>query len=187
MTKRNAVLTCALLVGAIVVAFLLPYRAWLYEGPGNLRDSGFLSYPRYQLEFPQIARDDSRHTYTFTGVPSEEMTLMLYVVGSSLDDFDALEKAPVQITAQLFEDATGTTPRRTVCEATGSPAGREKGARWIVTRGPYDAAFWHPRCLRMPLSSQRAYTLHLEITSTDPSSLRKALVPTLEGGGIELP
>ena len=62
-----------------------------------------------------------------------------------------------------------------------------KESRWVVT-GSYDsAALWHSRCLRVPMSARRQYTLILEMGDSDPSGLVKALTPTLEGGGFELP
>ena len=187
LTKRNVAGVAAVLLVAAVVVLVVPYRTWLYKGPGHLRDLGFLAYPRFRLELPQmtIGRDPN-HTFTFDRIPSEEMSVVLDVVDGSLDDFDRLKTFPVQITARLFEEATVSTPRRRLCEATGSPSGKFPDAQWVVTGSAVHAAFWHPRCLRMPMSSDRSYTLQVEITPTGPSP-STTLIPTLQGGGIELP
>jgi hypothetical protein len=142
----------------------------------------------FQLELPRIVLGrQPRRSFTFTGVPSEEMSLMLYVEGSSLDDFDALKTVQMEITARLFEEATTPqTSRRALCEAKGSPSGKYPEFQWVVTASAYHAAFWHCQCLRMPLSKLRRYTLDLEITPTGPALPTKTLVPTLEGGGIQL-
>ena len=153
-----------------------------------MRDYGLLSHPRYELKLPGISVDDESRSFTFAGVPSEEMSLQLNVVGATVDKLETpLAKLHTQITAQLFEEATPLTPRRMLCSATGSPAGASMESRWVVTGNYTFAAFWHPRCLRVPMSKERRYTLTLDIAAADPSSLAKVLVPTFEGGGYELP
>ena len=153
-----------------------------------MRDRGLLSYPRYELRLPSISVDDKYRSFTFTGVPSEEMSLQLYIVDATLDKLETpLAKLHTQITAQLFEEATHLTPRRALCSATGSPAGASMESRWVVTGNHTFAALWHARCLRVPLSKKGRYTLTLDIAAVDSSSLAKVLVPTLEGGGYELP
>jgi len=189
MTKRKTVaLACALVVVGTVAVLVVPYRAWSYKGPGQLRDNGVLSYPRFQLELPTIPLGGKVHRrVTFTGIPSEDMSLMLYVVGSSFDDEKTLHAAQVQITAQLIEEATPATPRRVICTAAGTPSGKYPESQWVVTTSADHAAFWHCQCLRVPMSRERRYTLDLEISPTGSSLPPKVLVPTLEGGGVELP
>jgi len=155
-----------------------------------MRDNGVLSYPRYKLELPSVAVGEQLRSFTFTGVPSEAMSLMLDVPGSSVGNFEELQRLQAvhaQITAQLFEEATALTPRRLVCSAEGSPDGAATESRWVVTGSSRSAALWHSRCLRVPISAERRYTLMLEIAGADSSGLVKVLVPTLEGGGFELP
>ena len=171
-----------------IVTLCVPHNVWSYEGPGKLRDNGLLSYPRFQLELPRVELGPGQQrSVTFTGVPSGEMSVMLYVTGSSLEDFDTLKALQVQITARLFEEATAATPRRVVCEATGVPSGTFPESQWVVTANRYQAALWHCRCLRISVSSERRYTLDLVITPTGPLFPPKVIVPTLEGGGVELP
>ena len=188
LTKRNVAAVAAVLLVAAVSVLVVPYRTWLYKGPGHLRDLGFLAYPRFRLELPQmtIGRDPS-HIFTFERIPSEEMSVMLDVVDASIDDFDRLKTLPIQITARLFEEATFSTPRRRLCEATGSPSGKFPDSQWVATASAVHAAFWHPRCLRMPMRNERSYTLQVEIAPTGSSLPSETLVPTLQGGGFELP
>ena len=184
--KRIVPIGVVILVITVVVLFV-PRPVWSYRGPGTMRDNGVLSYPRYVLKLPSISVDDKHGSFTFAGVPSEEMSLQLYIVGATLDKLETpLAKLHTQITAHLFEEATPSTPRHILCSATGSPAGASMDSRWVVTGNYAFAALWHARCLRVPMSKERRYTLTLDIAA-DSSPLAKVLVPTLEGGGNELP
>jgi hypothetical protein len=185
--KRIAPIGVVILALTVVVLFV-PHPVWSYRGPGTMRDYGLLSYPRYELKLPSISVDDKHRSFTFAGVPSEEMSLQLHIVGATIDNLETpLAKLHTQITAQLFEEATPLTPRRILCSATGSPAGASMDSRWVVTGNYSFAALWHARCLRVPMSTERRYTLTLDLAAADSSSLAKVLVPTLEGGGYELP
>lgn len=50
-------------------------------------DSGVLSYPRYKLELPSISVTDKHRSFAFGGLPSEEMSLQLYIAGLTVDNF----------------------------------------------------------------------------------------------------
>jgi hypothetical protein len=184
--KRIAPIGVVILALTVVVLFV-PHPVWSYRGPGTMRDYGLLSYPRYELKLPSISVDDKHRSFSFTGVPSEEMSLQLYVVGATIETLTPLTKLRTQITAQLFEEATPLMPRRVLCSATGSPSEGPRDSRWVVTGSYMHAAFWHAQCLRVPMSKERRSTLTLDIAGADSSSRAKVLVPTLEGGGYELP
>jgi hypothetical protein len=173
-------------LAALAGAFCVPHRVWSYSGPGTMRDGGILSYPRYRLDLPTVAVRQSFQSFTFSGVPSEEMSVMLYVPGGVMDDIDKVEGMPLQITVRLFEEATASTPRRLLCTAIGKPRVPIE-SEWVVTGSYNSLALYHCRCLRVPMSAGRRYTLDLEIAGSDPSGLLKAVVPALEGGGFELP
>jgi hypothetical protein len=153
-----------------------------------MRDYGLLSYPRYELKLPGISTEDKYTSFSFAGVPSEEMTLELYIVDATLDKLDKpLAALDTQITAHLFDEATPLVPRRVLCSATGSPSTASRDSRWVATGNYEFVALWHSRCLRVPMSKDRRYTLTLEIADSGLSSLAKILVPVLKGGGSELP
>ena len=174
-------------LGVGVGVLLVPHRVWSYSGPGTMLDGGILSYPRYRLELPRVEVNQSLQRFTFTGVPSEEMSVQLYLPGYTMDDIEKLRRVHLRITTRLFEVATAVAPERLVCSATGTPDSAAMDSRWVVTGSHDSAALWHCRCLRVPMSGRRQYTFTLEMVGSDPSGLVKALVPTLEGGGFELP
>jgi hypothetical protein len=185
--KAIASIGVVVLTALTVVVLFVPHSVWSYRGPGTMRDYGVLGYPRYELKLPSMSVGDKYRSFSFTGVPSEEMSLELYVVGTTIERLTPLTKWHAQITAQLFEEATPLMPRRVLCSATGSPSEGQRDGRWVVTGSSIHAALWHAECLRIPMSKERRYTLTLEIAGADSSSLARVLVPTFEGGGYELP
>ncbi len=52
---------------------------------------------------------------------------------------------------------------------------------------PAQAAYWNGNCLRMPLKPSESYTLTIRIQNIDPNAPKIDLVPTLEGGQLDLP
>ena len=75
-----------------------------------MRDNGVLSYPRYQLRLPNITVGKEKfRSFTFVGIPSQEMSLVLYLEGISInsrDDADRLRTLDTQIRAQVVEEAS---------------------------------------------------------------------------------
>ena len=57
---------------------------------------------------------------------------------------------------------------------------------WVLMSGPEDA-YYHVNCLNMKLKPSESYTLTLRIGAVDPNTPRINLIPTLEGGQLDLP
>jgi hypothetical protein len=57
---------------------------------------------------------------------------------------------------------------------------------WVLMSGP-DAAYYHVNCLNMKLKPSDSYTLTLRISAVDPNTPAVNLIPTLEGGQLDLP
>lgn len=180
-----------LIAGVVVavVGFILfvPYRTWSYSGPGAIHDHGLISRPRFSIALPTMKLDEAQsRSFTFSGPPSEEMSLQLYVVGGSFNDEAVLTKLRTQMSARLV-DVTAPQSPIVLCSASGTPATPDRDGRWVLMTSGFEAAYWHSDCLGVTLSRKGTYTLYLEIQSPDPSSPARLLVPTIEGGGIELP
>ena len=51
---------------------LLPYSARSFSGDGIIRDSGFWTYPRYEITFPEIPLNRAgEYAYSVRGLPSQ--------------------------------------------------------------------------------------------------------------------
>ena len=57
---------------------------------------------------------------------------------------------------------------------------------WVLMSGP-DDAYYHVNCLNMKLKPSDSYTLTLRISAVDPNTPGTNLIPTLEGGQLDLP
>jgi hypothetical protein len=130
-------------------------------------------------------------------MPNEEMSLQLYTDGES--SRSALTNLSTQLAAVLT-DQKG----RLVCEGAGVvpkegeprddcniPTDEQIKAReqkeWILMSGHNEAAYYHANCLRMWLKPSDSYTLKLRVLAVDPQTPRIKLIPTLEGGQLDLP
>jgi hypothetical protein len=58
---------------------------------------------------------------------------------------------------------------------------------WVLMSGPHVAAYWHVNCLRVRLKPSDSYTLTLRVREVDPKTPKIKLIPTLEGGQLDLP
>jgi hypothetical protein len=158
------------------------YRISDYHGDGHIRDSGVWTYPRYNVELGQIPLfENGVHQFRLAGLPSEEMTLKLIVVGKTEKDTAELTGLNTNIEATLKDDQG-----RVACKAAGSPSELHDNA-WILTSSDDRAAFYNRRCVDVEVRRQRSYTLELTLTHVDSSSPKAFLVPVISGGGIELP
>ena len=74
------------------------------------------------------------------------------------------------------------------------PAKGNSEGIWVLRGGvtplptPLQTELWNTRCLNLPISRVRAYDMVVRVTDADPRTPTKiVLLPTLSGGGTELP
>jgi hypothetical protein len=174
-------------VGIVVLLCLVawsPWKLWRYRGDAELSDAGFFAYPRYILTFSDVPLyQTGQYRFRLQGVPSEKMTLMLYVKNSSGSEEERarLTKFPTSIDAVLT-DGNG----KNVCRASGRPRDSNEDGIWVLMSGA-DAAYWHWQCRDIPIHSRESYILVIRVTSTDQNLEKVVVSPTLQGGGTELP
>jgi hypothetical protein len=161
-----------------------PWSALLYHGDGKFSDDLFF-YPRYSIRFPDISLNEAgeRH-FRFWGLPTGEMSLLLYVKGTraNWDNRNALVTFPVTIEAKLT-DGKGNV----ACDASGRPADDNRDGVWVLMSASREAAYWHYQCNFVRVSSFRAYELMIRVTDVGPGVEKLTVTPTLNGGGWELP
>ena len=177
---------------ALVVAIVL--MLWLADEFPALRFRGDASFSGgpvfgYSIKMRRIPfYRPGEYVYHLRGLPNEEMSLQLYAEGKSFANEAEITRIGTNIEASLADQAG-----RTVCQASGSPrigAGKRDDANprgWITMLSPAQAAYWNGNCLRMPLKPSESYTLTIRIQNIDPNAPKIDLVPTLEGGQLDLP
>ncbi len=185
VSRKRLVLTVTLgVIGALALIAWSPWSGLRFRGDGRFSDGGFFSYPRYVLTFPDMPlHENGERRFHFQGLPNEEMTLLLYVKGSSgsEEERSRLTKLPTSIEAVLT-DSHG----REVCKATGRPADSNEDGIWVLMSGA-DAAYWHWRCNHVQIRSNESYNLVIRAFNAAQSDQRVVVTPILKGGGLELP
>jgi hypothetical protein len=180
--KRSAV---AIVVGVLVLGvvatalWLWPYSVREFRGDGQITDTGFWSYPRYQVRFPPVELSQAgQHTFTCRGLPPAPLTLLLATAGKDEAAYDSLSRIGTVVTVRIDDD-TG----QTVYSASGPLKA------WVLMWGyPGNAGgYWHENCRDMRLRRGRTYQLGVGVTAVDPAAPAVVVQPTLEGGGNELP
>jgi hypothetical protein len=143
-----------------------------------MSDSGVFSYPRYHARLQPVPLDkQAQYTVALSGLPSEHMNLLFYVSGGNQAAREALQSVSAQLSVSL--ERAGAEP---ICSARGS-----LGSGWVLMSSISSAAFWQRACTDLPIRAEASYLLHLEVSPAGPNAAHLVLVPTLEGGGNELP
>jgi hypothetical protein len=184
MSRKKILLMVVLAVlTALALIAWSPWSTLRFKGEGSLSDNGFFSYPRFVLRFPEMSLNESgERGFHFQGLPSEEMTLLLYVNGSSGsgEERSRLTKLPVSIEAVITDSHA-----KQVCKAAGRPADSNEDGIWVLMSGA-DAAYWHWQCNHVPIRSSESYDLLIRVVSAAHQG-QVVVTPILRGGGLELP
>jgi hypothetical protein len=186
VVSRKKLLLVTLLSIAVFLCLIAwsPWNARRYKGDGKFSDGGFFSYPRYVVRFPDMPLyEPGEYRFRFQGLPSEEMTLLLYVKGSSgsEEERNRLTKLSAVIDAKLT-DSHG----RDVCHASGRPKNSNEDGIWVLRSGG-DAAFWHWQCRDVQFRSAESYSLLIHVIGPDQTANGVVVTPMFQGGGLELP
>jgi hypothetical protein len=185
VSRKKLVLAVTVgVIGLLVLIAWSPWSAPRFSGDGRLSDNGFFSYPRYVLTLPDMPLYESgERRFHLQGLPNEEMTLLLYVKGSSGsgEERSRLTKLPVSIDAVLT-DSHG----KEVCKATGRPADSNEDGIWVLMSGG-DAAYWLWRCNHVQTNSNESYNLLIRVVGAAQSDQKVVVTPIFNGGGLELP
>jgi hypothetical protein len=120
VSRKKLFLTLTLgVVALLILGAWSPWNALRYRGEGKFSDRGFFAYPRYVITFPEMPLFEiGERRFHLQGLPNEEMTLLLYVKGSSgsVEERRRLTNLRTTIDAQLTDSHGGN-----VCHATGRP------------------------------------------------------------------
>jgi len=155
------------------------HQAWRYQG-GAIQDNGVISYPRFSATFAPIPFDRAgSRTYEFSRYPADQAVVFLKM--GSPQRADALEPLTTRMTVSV-RDRRGFR-----CQATGYPAGRSDEQAFVTASPVYATGIWLLGCNPVSVAGCNPCTLSVEISDVDPRTPRLDLIPSLEGGGIELP
>jgi hypothetical protein len=192
-TKKVALIT--ILVLPLLLVFADEYPALRFRGDGQFSGGPVFGYwiRLKAIPFGQAGE----YIFHFRGMPNEGMSLQLYTDGEY--GRSALTNLSTQLEAVLTDQkgrvvcaGAGLVPKEgEPCDDCKIPTDKEIEARrqkeWVLMSGPNEAAYWHVNCLNMRLKPADFYTLKLRVLAVDPKTPHINLIPTLEGGQLDLP
>jgi hypothetical protein len=193
--KSKRLVLIAVLAVPLILVFADEYPALRFRGDGQFSGGPVFGY-WIRLE-PISFGQTGEYAFRFRGMPNEEMSLQLYTVGES--DRSALTNLSTQLPAVLTDQkgrvvcqGSGVVPKEgEPCNDCKIPTDKEIAARqqkeWILMSGPDEAAYYHVNCLNKRLKPSDSYTLKLRVLDVDARTPHIKLVPTLEGGQLDLP
>jgi hypothetical protein len=177
MQRLALLIASGLLVSSCYVA--THYHGWRYRG-GRLVNNGLFSRPRYEAPFPAISFNLSgNYEYSFSRFPADDAYVMLAM--PSAPSRGSIERLTTKVRFRVLD-----TNGQLRCEATGSPAGKGE-EQLIVTSSAGVIGLWHKRCALIQLRTCNPCRLQIEIGQIDVNTPGVLLIPTLRGGGYELP
>ena len=191
------VVLIALFAAPLLLLFADEYPALRFHGDGHFSGGPVFGYWIRLRSAPFYKAGE--YVFHLRGMPSEEMSLQLYAEGKTGDNRSELTNLNTQLEALLVDQngrvvcqAGGIVPRENEpCDDCKIPTDKEIEARfqkeWVLMSGPDETAYWHANCLRVQLKPSDSYTLTLRIHDVDPKTPRINLIPTLEGGQLDLP
>jgi hypothetical protein len=167
---------CALVSSCYVATH---YSGWLYRG-GRLVNNGLFSRPRYEAQFPRIPLDvPGSYEYTFSRFPAADALVMLAT--PSGPSVSSIERLTTSVRLRVVDQNN-----QVQCDATGSPGGKDN-EQLIVTSSTGVLGLWHMGCARLQLRTCNPCRLSIVVGPVDPATPVLLLVPTVQGGGVELP
>ena len=158
------------------------YAGWFYRG-GPLRNHGLFTRPRYEAPFAPVPMNVAgSYEYTFSHFPVADDDSAIMLVPEAMQTAESLARLSTQLRIRVV-DQRGQVQ----CDATGAPAGKDSQRFWIESSGGEALGRYHLKCLRLRLQACAPCRLTIAIGPIDPSTPRIRLVPTIQGGGLELP
>jgi hypothetical protein len=196
LSSKRAVLVLVLAIPLLLV-LADEYPALRFRGDGQFSGGPVFGYWVRLRPIPFHTSGD--YVFHLRGMPNQDMSLQLYAEGKTDSNRSELTNLNTQLEALLVDQngqvvcrATGIVPKENEpCDdckiLTDEQVMARRQREWVLMSGPGEAAYWHVNCLRMQLKSSDSYTLTLRIRPADPKTPEINLIPTLEGGQLDLP
>ena len=196
LSSKKVVLAVVFAV-PLLLLFVDEYPALRFRGDGHFSGGPVFGYWIRLRPIP--FHRGGEYVFHLRGMPNEEMSLQLYAEGKTGDNRSELTNLNTQLEALLVDQngrvvcrAAGIVPKENEpCDDCKIPTDEEIAARfqreWVLMSSPDETAYWHANCLRMRLKPSDSYTLTLRIQAVDPKTPKINLIPTLEGGQLDLP
>jgi hypothetical protein len=187
-TSARRTLLVLAIVGVGLLVLCEPWAKFFYHGDGIFSDSTVLNRPRYVIRFNEIPIfQTGKYQYHFRGLPHEEFTLVLHVIGKPPRPDEELKSLQTVIEAVLLDSHGTDACKSSRLRSHTLPALNDPDSVWVLSGTAQDPEFWHWQCHNFQAQTRESYELTIRVTQTDPRGEKIVVTPSLEGGGIEFP
>lgn len=156
---------------------------WFYRG-GRLVNHGLFTRPRYEATFSSVPLEQpGRYEYTFSYFPVRGDDSAIMLVPEGEQPVASVARLVTTISIRVVDQSN-----QVQCEATGTPDGTDDHVRWLVwSNGNIVLGLYHVKCARLRLHECAPCRLSIAVGPVDPRTPRIRIIPTIQGGGLELP
>ncbi len=166
---------CALISSCYVATHC---EGWRYRG-GRLVNNGLFSRPRFEAQFPAIPLNGpGSYEFTFSRFPADDAVVVL----AGQPPVASIERLTTSVRFRVVDQNS-----QLQCDATGSPRG--KGNEQLIIHSSFERVIdlWLTGCARLQLRTCNPCRLFIAVGPVDPATPGVLFVPTIHGGGFELP
>ena len=182
MTFRTVRRLAPLIAGCVLISscyVATHYDGWRYQG-GPIINNGLFARPRYKAPLPAIPCNvPGTYEYSFSRFPDDDAVVMLTT--PSAPAVSTIKALTTKVHLRVIDDQG-----QIKCDAAGFPGGKGN-EQLVVTSSAAVLGLWHMKCATLPLRTCNPCRLQVVVGPVDPSTPAILVVPTLHGGGIELP
>ncbi|HKV90976.1 MAG TPA: hypothetical protein VJW20_00360 [Candidatus Angelobacter sp.] len=185
VSVRRTVTVAAVLAVVLLTIWVYSYHTFEFKGGLSIQDSGFFSYPRYQVRVGEVPLwKNGEYHFAVRGLPPVPLDLRLEVRNATAADSVQLMSLPTFITVSIADRSA-----KAVCRASGRLSDRrnQDGFIWVLTADNSGAWLWQTHCQNVAVSRFKSYVVNVTVGDVDPQSHHWTIIPILEGGGSELP
>lgn len=177
---RNFSIGIICLAVATISAFVFRrYSSPDFAGDAVFTDSGFWSFPRFTVKFPEM-KSFSGHTYTYTvsGLPSAPMTLVLEVQSATpTSTFPEMTLGPDTTIMVTLKTKSGL-----IVHSVTAPL-----KEWTIGGTTTSIGLGHVGLRQWKCAPRETYVLEICFVHVDPPDAVETIIPVLSGGGMETP
>jgi hypothetical protein len=142
-------------------------------------NNGLFSRPRFEARFPAIRLNvPGSYEYTFSRFPAADGAVVL--AGDS--PVSSIARLTTRVGFRVVDENNQLR-----CEATGSPLGKGNDQLVIHSSSERVIDLWLTPCARLQLRTCNPCRLFIAVGPVDPATPGVLFVPTIHGGGLELP
>ena len=178
LRRFGSLIAVCMLVSSYYVA--THYEGWRYQG-GQIVNNGLFSQPRFEAPLASVPFNvPGTYEFSFSHFPADDATVMLTTPSAPSED--SIEGLTTEVRIRVIDQNS-----RIKCDGAGRPRRGQGPRQWVVTSSAGVIGLWHWACTCLQLRACAPCRVEITVGPVDPATPAMLLIPTLSGGGLELP